>query len=85
MFERERTLMKFMQGYLEMMLRDIDESEMDEQPMPGVNTPRWILGHLAIANDSALQRLGSDRVCDDSWHSAFGRGSSLSAGTLKIS
>ncbi len=76
MFEQEITLFRFMHGYLERLLADWDEAYLTE-PLPGaVNPPAYVLGHLAISNDFALQLLDQPRICPREWHVAFAPGSS---------
>lgn len=72
MFEHEITIHEFLLGYLKMLLRDIDEEQLDTQPFGGANTPRWILAHLAICTDYASKALGGERACPREWHAAYG-------------
>lgn len=76
MFEREIRLYEFARGYCHRLMEDIADGEMTAQPAPNVNTPLWILGHLAVATDFAAGLLGQRRACPEAWHQAFGRGSS---------
>lgn len=75
MFEHERTLNEFALNYLESLTQDIDESEMDRIPIEGMNSPRWILGHLAVNSDYGLRILGQRFRCPIPWHRSFARGS----------
>ena len=51
---------------------DFDELEMHVQPSPGVNPPAWLLGHLAICTDYALELVGQERRLPAAWHEWFG-------------
>jgi hypothetical protein len=75
MFEADCNVCKFMTEYSLRALADIDEADFDHQPLPGVNTPRWILGHLAVSSDYALQAMGQTMRCPKEWHKRFGPGS----------
>jgi uncharacterized damage-inducible protein DinB len=69
------TLYGFTLAVCERLMADITEAEMAHQPTAGVNTPAWILGHLAICTDFALQLLGQPKRLPASWHEEFGQGS----------
>jgi hypothetical protein len=73
--ENECVLNQFMVDYLQMLVSDIDESEMDNQPCEGFNPPRWTLGHLAVYTDYALRAAGARFQCPKDWHRSFARGS----------
>lgn len=76
MFDYERKIYIFTLGYMERAVADISEEEMSAQPMPGMNTPRWVLAHLAISTDYSLILLGRNPVLPREWHQHFGPGSS---------
>src|SRR5262249_42224993 len=46
-----------------------------EQPVPGVNHPAWILGHLAYSGDGAVGVLGGQKTLIGEWTKKFGAGS----------
>jgi hypothetical protein len=75
MFDREITLYAFALNYCRMLTADLDEAKLLAPPVPGVHSPAWILGHLAISTDYAASLLGLPRVCPASWFKAFGPGS----------
>lgn len=75
MLENECILNRFMIDYLQMLVKDIDESQMDHQPCEGFNPPRWTLGHLAVYTDYALRAAGARFQCPKDWHRSFARGS----------
>jgi uncharacterized damage-inducible protein DinB len=70
------SLYAFTLAMCERLMADISQDQMDIQPTGGVNTPAWILGHLAICTDFALNLLGQPMRLPKNWHTAFGPGSS---------
>jgi hypothetical protein len=74
---------RFLLGYSRMLLGDIADERMAEQPIAGVNHPAWILGHLAWAADGTLARLGGQKALPDEWTTLFG--SSSKPSTLRNS
>jgi hypothetical protein len=77
MLDSERRLYEVMLGYARLLTKEIDESQMDAQPCAAMNTPRWILGHLALCTDYALTLLGKPTRLPGDWHARFGPGSSV--------
>ncbi|HJZ60292.1 MAG TPA: DinB family protein [Gemmataceae bacterium] len=71
MFDRERLLYADMYGYARQLVADIPDEELAEQPVPGLNHPAWILGHLVIAADYALKRLGAPMTAPEGWAAMF--------------
>lgn len=81
MFERESVLYEFLLGYVQRLMADIDDAQLDWTPQPGVHSAAWILSHLAIATDYALMNLGRKAELPKAWHQRFGPGSAeLSSG-----
>lgn len=76
MFAQETKLFRFMLGYLQRLVGDLTDEELSRPVSGAVNPPAYVLGHLAISNDFALQILGEAPVCPQEWHEAFGPGSS---------
>lgn len=74
MFAREIVLFRYIKAYLHRLLADIDEAEMTFQPSAGINTPAWIVGHLAIANDYTGKYLGVPMICPSEWTKLFSPG-----------
>jgi hypothetical protein len=64
---------------LDPVLQGIADERMAEQPLPGVNHPAWILGHLAFSADIAISRLGGEKTLPPAWVSLFERGSKISS------
>lgn len=79
MFETMLPLFDFALGYCRRLAADIREDEMSLQPVAGVHTPVWILGHLATTLDYGLKPLGQPMLCSKRWHVQFGPGSSDTA------
>jgi uncharacterized damage-inducible protein DinB len=75
MLERECRLYAWFMDYTRKLADGIDEAEMDIVPAEGMNTPRWILGHLAVAGDFGAKWLGAPTQCPKAWYPAFGPGS----------
>ena len=53
--------------YAKMILADVDDASMAEQPM-GLNHPAWLLLHLSTAADYASSLLGGKGVCPPDWN-----------------
>lgn len=79
MFETESRINQFLIGYCQTLSADIPEERLAEQPLPGVNHPAWILGHLAISSDFAAAVLGGEKILPQNWGTLFGPGSKLTA------
>jgi len=77
MLEQECTLYAFVLGYCKLTVRDIPDADFAFQPVPGVNHPAWILGHLAVATDYTCRLLGGPMACPKSWHQLCRPGSQL--------
>ena len=76
MFDTEIKVNKFLLEYCRLLIADIAEERMTEQPMPGVNHPAWILGHLAFSAEMIVGRLGGDKFLPANWADLFKLGSS---------
>ena len=75
MLDNQAAVYQFLMGLIRIDMADITEEEMDKQPFPGANTPRWILAHLAICTDFVANMLGGKPSCPKEWHAAYGPGS----------
>lgn len=82
MFEHERALNEFLVDYLERLVQDVDDSELDSQPFDRALPPRWILGHLAVNNDYARRMFGGRFQCPKDWHRSFARGTVVKSQTI---
>lgn len=72
------TLYAFNLGYAKQLMRDISEEELHTQPSPDVNTPAWLMGHLAICTDFALSLVGEPKQLPEEWGAMFDPGSNPS-------
>jgi hypothetical protein len=79
MLETEIKINLFLIDYCRMLLADIADERLTEQPLPGVNHPAWILGHLAFSGDLAVVRLGGEKQLPESWTKLFGIGTQVSS------
>jgi len=84
MFTQETTLFRFMFGYLQRLMADLDDRELATPVAGAVNPPAYVLGHLAISNDFTLQLLGQPTVCPAAWHEAFGPGKTPSTMGIEL-
>jgi hypothetical protein len=79
MFAEEIKVNQFLLKYCQLLTADIVEERMAEQPMPGVNHPAWILGHLAVSAEMIVNRLGCEKFLPAEWTDLFKPGSCPSA------
>ncbi len=79
MFERELKINQFLLDYCRMLVTDIADERLAEQPLPHVNHPAWILGHLAFSAGRARGLLGVGNDFPAPWMALFGPNSKSSA------
>ena len=79
MLDSELKVNQFLMRYCRMLVGDIADERMAEQPLPGVNHPAWVLGHLAFSADGAGGLLGGAKELPAEWTPLFGPGSKPSA------
>jgi uncharacterized damage-inducible protein DinB len=82
MFEHCVTLNEFNRGYLQLLMADISDEQLDHQPADGLHSIRWILAHLAVVSDYGFKLLGQPLRCPLAWHAAYGPTSA--AGTARV-
>lgn len=75
MLDSELRVNRFLVHYCRMLVEDIADERMAEQPLAGVNHPAWILGHLAFSADRARSLIGAEKMLPASWTPLFGPGS----------
>ncbi|MGC1274664.1 MAG: DinB family protein [Planctomycetaceae bacterium] len=75
MFDRERLVYRATLDLVERLIDDVTNDELSKHPLPGMNPPRWILGHLAVSTDSGLRVLRQEPALSPEWRQAFGPGS----------
>lgn len=69
------TTFAFNLQYAQMLLADVPQEKMCEQPGGIANHPAWILGHLGSSCNFMGQLLGFDPVCPSEWDDLFGMSS----------
>ncbi len=79
MLDSELKINQQLLRYCHMLVVEIGDERMAEQPMPGVNHPAWILGHLCFSADRGRSLLGHDKILPEEWTPRFGPGSKLTA------
>lgn len=57
--------------YAERLLGDISAERMCMQPLPGMNHPTWIIGHLADTCDLMADWLEVTSICPSGWNDLF--------------
>lgn len=72
MFHYEIGLNRFNRAYLDNLLKDLADDQLDVQPHPELHSARWILSHLAISSDYAFKMLDLPSLCPKAWHKAYG-------------
>lgn len=72
MFEQDIQVNQFLLGYADTLLRDLPDERLSEQPLPGVNHPAWILGHLTLTGDFAVKLLGGEAILPREWIVQYG-------------
>ena len=72
MFTHEILLNRFNRSYLDRLMLNLPDDELDIQPHPGLHSPRWILAHLAIVADYGLKMIDLPTLCPKTWHVAYG-------------
>ncbi len=70
---------EFNHAYLLELAEPISDAALDARPAPRINTPAWILGHLAIAFELSSSRLGLPPMLPEDWTKTYGPGSTGSA------
>jgi hypothetical protein len=73
------TLYRFVNSLVHKAFADVAESEMRLQPLPAMNPPVWILGHVVCVQDYIPKFLGHELACPKEWHTWFAPGSKLEA------
>src|SRR3954471_19437598 len=75
MLDTELKINQFLVQYARMLVGDIADERLAEQPLPGVNHPAWVLGHLAFSAERARWLLGAEKAFPPEWVALFGPGS----------
>ena len=69
---------QFNLSFLKMLVENIEEGKMCEQPGGIVNHPAWTLPHLVTGSEFAGQLLGLEPLMPQDWFAKYGRGSTPS-------
>jgi hypothetical protein len=77
MLDNEIKINQFLFRYCQMLVAEIPDERMTEQPLPGVNHPAWILGHLAYSANVAVGLLGGEKTLPSDWLELFKPGSAV--------
>ncbi len=75
MLDTEQNVNQMLLRYCHMLIKDVADDRMTEQPLPDVNHPAWILGHLAFSTDRGRSLLGAEKRLPTEWTTLFGPGS----------
>lgn len=78
MFEEQVNVLRLLQGIGDGLLADIAAEDFCKQPLPAMNHPAWILGHLTFATDRHATFVGAEQQHAD-WDGLFGKGSTPEA------
>jgi hypothetical protein len=70
---------QFLVGFGQSLLNEIPDERMTEQPLPAVNHPAWILGHLALTAEHVAEMFGGKRTLPAEWTTLFGQGTQPSS------
>jgi hypothetical protein len=65
-------------SFLKMLVDDVEEEKMCQQPGGLVNHPAWTLPHLVTGSEFAGQLLGLEPLIAQDWFDKYGRGSTPS-------
>ena len=66
---------QFSLSLIKMLVDDIEEAKMCQQPGGIVNHPAWTLPHLVTGSEFAAQLLGLEPLIAQDWFAKYGRGS----------
>ncbi len=64
----------FGRGYLDLLINDIPDDRMAEQPGQVINHPAWHLGHLIFTTDNFLKIIGGESNVPANYKDLFGAG-----------
>jgi hypothetical protein len=79
-----RTLLRFNHMMLTRVIDGVPDAALDRPIVPGGNTPRWVLAHLAVGLDLALLSIGVPTKLPKAWLAQFGPGSSGGFGDIAL-
>ena len=79
MLEEALHVNRFLVGVGQHLVNELADERLTEQPLPGVNHPTWILGHLALIADIVGESCGGTRTLPAEWGTLFGQGTQPSS------
>ena len=65
--------------FAQMLVKDVADDRMAEQPKQAMNHPAWILGHLAHTCDFMGSMLNLEPHCPTEWNELFANGTTPTA------
>ena len=74
MFNHVTYLYGFNLRYAEMLVNDLSDDQMTEQPGGVINHPAWSLGHLTVSASHLGQLLGLESDLPEGWSETFKTG-----------
>jgi len=69
---------RFLTSALARATSDLDDTHSALEPVPGLKTAGWLLGHLAVTGDFGRRLCTRPPLCPREWRSAFNPGSTPS-------
>lgn len=66
---------RFVLAILTRAVRDLEDAHRALEPLPGLKTAGWHVGHLAVTGDFGRKLCGQPPLCPREWRSAFNPGS----------
>ncbi|MGL4512157.1 MAG: DinB family protein [Lacipirellulaceae bacterium] len=70
-------VLRYLEGYGDSLVADVGPEDFCRRPLPGMNHPAWVFGHLAYASDRHGTLLGNEQRLLD-WQPLFAKGSAAS-------
>jgi len=64
---------KLNMAYTIVLVKDVPEEKLTEQPQDFINHPAWTIGHLCTALQICFKVLGKEYTLDENWISIFKR------------
>lgn len=67
---------RYLLSLADVVMNGIDDSHVAVEPQPGLKTPGWLIGHLAITADFGRRLCGrKPALCPREWRASFNPGS----------
>ena len=70
------TLFKYTNYAVNKNLEEISDEEAVKIPENGINSVNWILGHIVLNRDSALETAGLEKLCGEKFKELYDSGKS---------